>query len=86
MRSQLPASSYREWKNRQARADGIRVKMDSVSERDQHESCAKRLKLDLSGSKSGVLCDEGVFGEFSGFKDVHIEPPQGNFSKICLIV
>lgn len=64
----------------------IRVKMDSLSQHDEHESCAKRLKLDLGESKSGVLCDGGAFGEFSAFRDIHIDGSEGKIYKICLIV
>lgn len=51
--------------------------MDSLSQRDEHESCAKRLKLDLNEIKNSVLCDGSGFSEFSPFKGDSVDHTEG---------
>lgn len=51
--------------------------MDSLSQRDEHESCAKRLKLDLSEIKNSGLCDGSGFSEFSAFREEHLDAAEG---------
>lgn len=60
--------------------------MDSLSDRTENESLAKRLKLDLSGSNEGVLCNGGSFSNISTTADGAIGHTEGKFYKICLIV
>lgn len=61
--------------------------MDSLSQRDEHESCAKRLKLDLSEIKNSVLCEESDFRDFTTFKEEHVDSTEGKNLKnmfVCL--
>lgn len=51
--------------------------MDSLSHRDDHESCAKRLKLDFNEIKNSVLCDGSGFSEFPTFKGDSVDPTEG---------
>lgn len=51
--------------------------MDSLSQRDEHESCAKRLKLDLSEVKNSGLCDGSDFSEFTTFKEDQLDAAEG---------
>lgn len=59
------------------------LKMDSYSDREEHESSAKRLKLDRRDSYGSVLCNEIGFSNFSAPIDAQIDINEGNFCKIC---
>lgn len=60
--------------------------MESYSERQEHESRAKRIKLDFGVFNTGVLCNEDGFSNFSSSIGGHIETPEGKNYKICLVV
>lgn len=60
--------------------------MDSYTERQEHESSAKRIKLDIGEFNTRVLCNEDSFSNFPSSIDGHIETPEGKYYKICLVV
>ncbi|KAI4470531.1 histone deacetylase sir2 family member [Holotrichia oblita] len=51
--------------------------MDSYTERQEHESSAKRIKLDFGEFNTGVLCNEDSFSNFSSSIDGHIAASEG---------
>ncbi|KAK9728155.1 Sir2 family [Popillia japonica] len=51
--------------------------MDSYTERQEHESSAKRIKLDFGEFNTGVLCNEDSFSNFSSSIDCHIAASEG---------
>lgn len=57
--------------------------MDTYSGREEHESSAKRLKLDIRDSDGGVLCNEIGLSKFSAPIDGQIDINEGKFCKIC---
>lgn len=61
-------------------------KMDSYPDVQEHESCAKRIKLDICESDIGELCNGGGFSCFSTSARGPIDITEGKIYKICLIV
>lgn len=59
------------------------LKMDTYPDRKEHESCAKRIKLDLREPEVGVLCNESSFSNFSTSIEGPIDANEGKNSKIC---
>lgn len=62
------------------------LKMDSYSDGKEHESGAKRIKLDLSESSCSVLCSRDGFPSFSTSIEGQIDISEGKICKICLVV
>lgn len=60
--------------------------MDSYPDVQEHESCAKRIKLDLSESNIGELCKGEGFSCFSTSSTGPIDISEGKICKICLVV
>ena len=61
-------------------------KMDTYPDVAEHESSAKRIKLDLKESNIGELCNGGDFSSFSTTTGGAIDISEGKISKICLVV
>lgn len=61
-------------------------KMDSYPDVTEHESSAKRIKLDIRASNIGDLCNGDDFSSFSTSTGGPIDISEGKNSKICLVV
>lgn len=55
--------------------------MDSHSDGREHESRAKRLKLDSGEPSFGAQCSRDASPKFSGAVDGHLDCLEGNFSE-----
>jgi hypothetical protein len=60
--------------------------MDTNPDVAEHESSAKRIKLDLRESNIGELCNGGDFSSFSTTTGGPIDISEGKICKICLVV
>lgn len=60
--------------------------MDSYLDVVEHESSAKRIKLDPRRANIGELCNGGDFSSFSESTTGPIDIPEGKIYKICLLV
>lgn len=60
--------------------------MDSYPDNAEHESSAKRLKLDLTESSCGVLCGKDGFSSCPTSVDGPIDISEGKIYEICFVV